>query len=109
VRAYATKDPMFPVHPTSDQLYGGETFDAYQSLGRHVGEACATALLSPEDDRDEPDDDRPVRISIDAWPGPPLAGDASPGGVTDVRASRAPGGEAPRGDRRFNPSGREGP
>ena len=40
VRAYATKDDRFPVHPTTDQLFGGETFDAYQSLGRCVGARC---------------------------------------------------------------------
>ncbi len=123
VRAYATKDPLFPVHPTSDQLYGGETFDAYQSLGRHVGRACVTALLSPEDDRDEPDEDDLVRIRIDAWPGPPLAGDASgsgsasdsdsgsgsgSGGVTDVRTSASGAGEATGRERGFSSSDREG-
>ena len=106
VRAYATKDPMFPVHPTSDQLYGGETFDAYQSLGRHVGRGCATALLHPEEDRDEAADDGPLRISIDAWPSPPAAttptgsGEVTgTGGVTDVRTRQAG----------VRPSGREGP
>jgi hypothetical protein len=32
------------VHPTSDQLFGGETFDAYQALGRYGGAACAAEL-----------------------------------------------------------------
>jgi hypothetical protein len=44
VRAYAAKDPQFPVHPTVDQLYSGETFDAYQALGRCVGHACAAEV-----------------------------------------------------------------
>jgi hypothetical protein len=48
VRAYAAKDARFPVHPTTDQLLGGETFDAYQALGRCVGAACAAAALDPE-------------------------------------------------------------
>ncbi len=49
VRAYAAKDGRFPVHPTTDQLLGGETFDAYQALGRCVGARCAQAALAPED------------------------------------------------------------
>jgi hypothetical protein len=84
VRAYRAKDPMFPVHPTSDQLYSGETFDAYQALGRHVGAACAAALAAPDAPAAAvtPEPLEPVHISIDAWPPgrPPL-----PGGVTDIR------------------------
>lgn len=81
VRAYASKDPLFPVHPTSDQLFPGETFDAYRSLGRCVGAACAAEVLaSPAG----------ARIADDA-PGP--AGDGTrsprspsrPAGVVDVR------------------------
>ena len=41
VQAYAAKDARFPATPTSDQLFSGETFDAYQALGRHVGAQCA--------------------------------------------------------------------
>jgi hypothetical protein len=48
VRAYAAKDSLFPVHPTTDQLLGGETFDAYQALGRCVGATCAAAALAPD-------------------------------------------------------------
>lgn len=44
VRAYLAKDPEFPTHGTVDQLYSGETFDAYQSLGRFVGKRCAAKL-----------------------------------------------------------------
>jgi hypothetical protein len=50
VRAYGEKDERFPAHPTSDQAYGGEMFEAYQALGRHVGGGCgrdATAALRP--------------------------------------------------------------
>jgi hypothetical protein len=46
VQAYLAKDPEFPTHGTVDQLYTGETFDAYQSLGKFVGNRCA-AKLSP--------------------------------------------------------------
>lgn len=65
VRAYATKDDRFPVHPTTDQLFGGETFDAYQSLGRCVGARCAAAATAP------------------AEPAAPAPG--TPAGVTDIR------------------------
>ena len=44
VRAYAAKDRRFPATPTSDQLFSGETFDAYQALGRHVGKQCADVV-----------------------------------------------------------------
>lgn len=44
VRAYAAKDERFPATPTSDQLFSGETFDAYQALGRHVGRQCAAEV-----------------------------------------------------------------
>jgi hypothetical protein len=104
VRAYAAKDAMFPVHPTSDQLYSGETFDAYQALGRHVGHACATALLSPDDDRPDADEPRPLRISIDAWPEAPFAGT---GGVTDIRTPTSP--PEPGRGHGARPSGRAEP
>jgi Patatin-like phospholipase len=44
VQAYLAKDPEFPTHGTVDQLYTGETFDAYQSLGKFVGQRCAASL-----------------------------------------------------------------
>jgi hypothetical protein len=65
VRAYATKDDRFPVHPTTDQLFGGETFDAYQSLGRCVGARCAAAVTA---------------LAASASPPP-----QPPAGVTDIR------------------------
>lgn len=33
VRSYQTKDPQFPTHPTLDQLYTDEKFEAYRMLG----------------------------------------------------------------------------
>jgi Patatin-like phospholipase len=64
VRAYAAKDRRFPAIPTSDQLFSGETFDAYQALGRHVGKHCADVVT-----------------------GGAAAGDGSvaPSGVADIR------------------------
>jgi hypothetical protein len=48
VQAYLAKDPEFPTHGTIDQLYTGETFDAYQSLGNFVGKRCAAKLPRPD-------------------------------------------------------------
>jgi hypothetical protein len=66
VRAYAAKDRRFPATPTSDQLFSGETFDAYQALGRHVGKQCADVVT-----------------------GAAAAGDGSvaPSGVADIRGA----------------------
>ena len=47
VQAYLAKDPEFPTHGTIDQLYTGETFDAYQSLGKFVGKRCAANCPVP--------------------------------------------------------------
>lgn len=62
VRAYAAKDKQFPAHPTSDQVFDGEMFDAYQALGRGVGARCAAAVA-----------------------GVAPAGGEVPSGVTDLR------------------------
>jgi hypothetical protein len=43
VRAYNQKDPDFPTHATTDQLYTDEKFEAYRALGRHT---AARALRS---------------------------------------------------------------
>jgi hypothetical protein len=63
VRAYLAKDPEFPTHGTVDQLYTGETFDAYQSLGRFVGGRCAATLPPPPPDRPPARTRRPSRIT----------------------------------------------
>ncbi len=54
VRAYDAKDRQFPVHPTTDQLFSGETFDAYQALGRCVGAACAAEIAEPTAEEEAP-------------------------------------------------------
>ena len=90
VRAYGTKDPQFPVHPTTDQLFSGETFDAYQALGRCVGRACAAEVPGPPDEaapeavapavaRAAAPEAAAVHAPGDRSPAPPLSG------VTDVR------------------------
>jgi hypothetical protein len=70
VRAYAAKDPTFPVHPTADQLFNGETFDAYRALGRCVGRACAAEVDLT--DGDVPAGPRPgatLQVQVAARPG----------------------------------------
>jgi hypothetical protein len=81
VRAYRSKDALFPVHPTADQLFGGETFDAYQALGRCVGRACAAEVdavappAAPGRAPGRPDGHGPV----------PAGHGAPVSGVTDIR------------------------
>ena len=85
VRAYATKDDLFPVHPTTDQALGGETFDAYQALGRFVGSHCADVVR----------DEATAATAVADGGVPTTAGNGEaaaerpvptlPSGVTDVR------------------------
>lgn len=94
VRAYGSKDGQFPVHPTTDQLFSGETFDAYQALGRCVGAGCAAEVTqrAPESaGAAAPETDRPrvvhqVRVE---------AADRLPACVADIRAVAAAASELP--------------
>jgi hypothetical protein len=36
IRAFRQRDPKFPHHPTFDQLFNDEKFEAYWALGRHT-------------------------------------------------------------------------
>lgn len=38
LRSYAAKDRKFPNHPTSDQFFDEERFEAYRALGHHLTE-----------------------------------------------------------------------
>jgi hypothetical protein len=85
VRAFAAKDRQFPVHPTSDQVFDGEMFDAYQALGRCVGAQCAAVVTGEAAAgmaRRDGDGDG-ERASDGATPRPVMAR------VTDVRAVAA--------------------
>jgi hypothetical protein len=94
VRAYGSKDGLFPVHPTSDQVFSGETFDAYQALGRCVGAGCASEVAPPAPGSggpDAPGADRPrvVRqVRVDA-------ADGLATGVADIRDVAAAASELP--------------
>ena len=81
VRAYAAKDGRFPATPTGDQAFSGETFDAYQALGRHVGRNCAdrvtgaaTAAPSGVDLRIRTTAVPPASAGPDAVDAPPVPG-----------------------------------
>lgn len=43
VQAYRLRDPNFPHHPTVDQLYTDEKFEAYRELGAVAGRAAVKA------------------------------------------------------------------
>jgi hypothetical protein len=48
LRSYAGKDKKFPNHPTSDQFFDEERFEAYRALGQHLMEqaiACRAATI----------------------------------------------------------------
>ncbi len=44
VRAFGEKDTKFPVHPTFEQLYTGERFEAYRVLGAHAASKAVAAM-----------------------------------------------------------------
>jgi hypothetical protein len=48
VHAFHAHDPRFPNHPTADQLYTDQKFEAYRALGHQAGEN-AVKLMSKED------------------------------------------------------------
>ncbi|MEV6975970.1 hypothetical protein [Kitasatospora sp. NPDC093806] len=55
LHAYAVGDPVFPNDSTSDQWFDHRQFDAYQTLGRYLGEQAApvvAAVLAEADERD---------------------------------------------------------
>jgi hypothetical protein len=49
---FREKDHQFPQHPTSNQLFSGEQFDAYRALGWEVAAALAQRANVPLDQFD---------------------------------------------------------
>jgi len=43
VRDLARTLPKFPTHPTADQLYTDQKFEAYRALGQHIGNEAGVA------------------------------------------------------------------
>jgi hypothetical protein len=50
---FATREALFPNHPTSNQFLSGELFDAYRALGWAVGEELVEQLWLPDAEFDE--------------------------------------------------------
>ncbi len=46
VRSYAENDPAFPTHPTLDQLYTDEKFEAYRKLGNFTAQRAIETMRS---------------------------------------------------------------
>lgn len=47
VKAYAQKDPRFPMHSTVDQLYTDQRFEAYRALGWYSADQAVNAMEDP--------------------------------------------------------------
>ena len=55
LRRYKLDEPSFPHHTTADQFFSETQFEAYRSLGEHVGEKMfLPAITGPLDQRDVP-------------------------------------------------------
>jgi hypothetical protein len=48
VHAFHVTDPRFPNHPTADQLYTDQKFEAYRALGHLAGENAMRLMERPE-------------------------------------------------------------
>ena len=58
LRRYRLDEPMFPHHPTADQFFTEAQFEAYRSLGEHVGEKLFLKAIV---------DDAAAGGSLDGW------------------------------------------
>jgi hypothetical protein len=55
LRRYKLDEPAFPHHSTADQFFSETQFEAYRSLGEHVGEKLfLPAITGPLDQKDVP-------------------------------------------------------
>ena len=51
---FASRESLFPNHPTSNQFLSGELFDAYRALGWVVGQELVSKVILPPVSADEP-------------------------------------------------------
>jgi hypothetical protein len=63
LRAFRARDQRFPNHPTSQQLFTDEQFEAYRSLGHAAGHRAVELLNIP-----------PAQLRSLPAPGPAAAG-----------------------------------
>jgi hypothetical protein len=61
--------PRFPNHPTSDQLYTDQKFEAYRALGEHLGHEATRlrrAITTHAAESNEPDETKKLDEAIKA-------------------------------------------
>ena len=92
IRRYRLDEPEFPHQSTADQFFTEAQFEAYRSLGEHVGDKMfLPALVEPGMATSKPD------VKLEEWFGAIGKNtlDALPEYLDKVRAARAP--QAPQG------------
>ena len=68
--SYASKKPVFPRDSTSDQWFDHRQFDAYQQLGRYLGDRAADAARRPVVPAARPAGDRQMAAVTSSWSRP---------------------------------------
>ena len=92
IRRYRLDEPEFPHQSTADQFFTEAQFEAYRSLGEHVGDKMfLPALVEPGMATSKPD------VKLEEWFGAIGKNtlDALPEYLDKVRTARAP--QAPQG------------
>ena len=66
LRRYRLDDPAFPHDPTADQFFSEARFEAYRSLGEHIGDKLFLRALVGEDMADAPSAKMPF-VKLEDW------------------------------------------
>lgn len=66
LRRYRLDDPAFPHDPTADQFFSEARFEAYRSLGEHMGDKLFLRALVGEDLADAPSTKMPS-VKVEDW------------------------------------------
>ena len=66
LRRYRIDDPAFPHDPTADQFFSEARFEAYRSLGEHIGDKLFFARWLGKDLADAPSTKMPS-VQVEAW------------------------------------------
>ncbi|RGD62428.1 hypothetical protein DR950_35935 [Kitasatospora xanthocidica] len=96
LHAYAMANRAFPNDRTSDQWFDHQQFDAYQTLGRHLGEQAAPLIEQALTEQARADQARAEQAPAGPAPGPTGSVPAQPTRDTDP----APSATAPPAPRR---------
>ncbi|GAA1389163.1 hypothetical protein GCM10009639_16560 [Kitasatospora putterlickiae] len=115
LHAYAAADPAFPNDGAGDQWFDHRQFDAYQTLGRYLGEqaapAVAAALAASEAPAPAPaaaDPASTVEPVDTPSPASPVAAAAEPAAATAGPAAAGPAAGGPTAPRDGKANGRPG-